>query len=126
MVQHPAYRQRLGALCAVANLDTIPVEERSPPLKELMRDAAKHARDVMFDTLPNPPAAVMLRLSSIARAVYMADSKLFHKLVVQNGICGARNSPTRRAQQRVLKQSNYASSTKVRRGRSYYQYWEKQ
>jgi len=43
-----------------------------------MRDAALHARDVMFEQHPDSKAAVLLRSSSIARAVWSADLKLFN------------------------------------------------
>jgi hypothetical protein len=78
---HPAFKERFELLCEVGELDSLPMNERSVLLKEFIRDAARHARDVLFETLPNSPACTLLRLSSIARAVWSSNIKLYGLLV---------------------------------------------
>ena len=69
-------------LCRAGGLDTMNVVGRSVVLKEFIRDAAKHARDVLFEALLQlfscnySPASRLLRLSSIARAVWIEDLHL--------------------------------------------------
>jgi len=78
---HPAYISRLEALCEAADVGSLPVKERSDVLKDFARDAAKHARDVMFECAPESKVATLLRLSSISRAVWSGDLKLYNILV---------------------------------------------
>jgi len=75
---HPAYKKRMEALCSAAKLDNLPVKERSILIKEFARDAAIHARDVMFESVPNSKVSVLIRLSSISRAVWSGDMRLYN------------------------------------------------
>ena len=72
--RHPAYRKRMDDLCQATNLSVLPVESRSILLKTFIREASLYARDCMFEELPNGPASRMIRLSSIARAVWQKVS----------------------------------------------------
>ena len=68
-------------LCQATNLSSLPVESRSILLKTFIREASLHARDSMFEDLPNGHTSRLLRLSSIARAVWQKDLKLYNILV---------------------------------------------
>jgi hypothetical protein len=45
-------------------------------IKGFAREAAIHARDVMFESVPNSKVSVLIRLSSIARAVWSTDMSI--------------------------------------------------
>ena len=76
--RHPAYRKRMDDLCHATNLSSLPVESRSVLLKTFIREASLHARDCMFEDLPNGHTSRLLRLSSIARVVWQKDLKLYN------------------------------------------------
>jgi len=57
------------------------MEERSCLLKAFIREASIHARDCMFEDLPNGPTSKLLRLSSISKAVWQRNVYLFNLLV---------------------------------------------
>ena len=63
-----------------AELPSHPVEHRGVDIKELMRDAAIHARDCMFQEHPHGKHSRLLRLGSIAQTVRTADHRLHQKL----------------------------------------------
>ena len=71
----------MNNLCRVARLDDHPLPIKSMYLKELMRDAAIHALDVIFNEHPNGKHSRLLRLGSIAKAVWTRDSRLYKILV---------------------------------------------
>ena len=75
--RHPAYKIRMENLCRLARLDDHPLPTKSVYLKELMRDAAIHARDVIFNAHPNCKHGRLPRLGSIAKAVWTGGSKLY-------------------------------------------------
>lgn len=79
--RHPAYRKRMDALCNATDLSRLPVDSRSILLKSFIREASIHARDCMFEDLPNGHTSRLLRLSSIARTVWQKDLKLYNLLV---------------------------------------------
>ena len=66
----------MANLCRVAKLEDHPVEHRSIYIQELMRDAAIHARDCMFQEKTNGKHTRLLRPGSIAKAVWTADHRL--------------------------------------------------
>ena len=71
-------------LCQATNLSSLPVESRSILLKTFIREASLHARDCMFEDLPNGHTSSLLRLSSIARAVWQKDIKLYNILIIKS------------------------------------------
>ena len=77
----PAFKSRLEALCDAEQVNDLPIPERSKVIKEFVRDAALHARDVMFEHEPNCKGAKLIRLGSIARAVWSGDLGLYNILV---------------------------------------------
>jgi len=74
--KHPAYVNRLEALCVAGKVDEMPVNLRSPVIKGFMRDAALKARDVLLATSPESGDNQLLRLNSISRAIWNSDSAL--------------------------------------------------
>ena len=78
---HPLFKVRLEALVAEAELDKFPLHERNELFKEFMRDAALAVRDKLFLDSPNSINNSLIRLGSIARAVWQADPNLATRLL---------------------------------------------
>ena len=82
----PAFKQRLDALCAAVNWEALTLDEQSITLKEFQRDAALFVRDKLFAQDPEDPQCVLMRLSSIARCVWMCDLKLYKILITHSDL----------------------------------------
>lgn len=93
--EHPAYSSRLLALCDAANVNSHPVTERSIGLKDFAREAARHARDVMFECTPESKVATLLRLSSITLAVWSGHPRL-HSILIRESHLGSEPLELRR------------------------------
>lgn len=78
--RHPAYKRGMENLCRVVELEGHCANQRSIHIKELMRDAAIHARDCMFQEQLHGKHRWLLRLGSSAKAVWTADHKLYQIL----------------------------------------------
>jgi len=78
---HPKCRARVEALWAVADTGTLGTSSKRWLLFEIMRDSASRVRNFLFLVEPNSESNDLLRLGSIARALWTNDAKLAHTLI---------------------------------------------
>ena len=70
------FEKRCEALFEVAELPTLSLPDQSKIISEIIRDAAKHTRDAIFESDPLSNQSSVLRFSSISRAVYTGEERL--------------------------------------------------
>jgi len=73
---HPRFHERFNALCDAAGIDQASVVDSSPLIKQFARDAGKVARDTLLAESPELGGNLLMRLGSIARAVFTCDIQL--------------------------------------------------
>jgi hypothetical protein len=84
--KHEMYKPIHDRLCDELELDTIPTFERWEVHKEVIREAARLAKEAMFLEAGGSTEAVNMRLTSIARAVTRNDAKLANILITHAAV----------------------------------------
>ena len=85
--RHPLFESRLSNILEDACLGDMEIEERRELILEAMRETALFVRDYLFVNDPASKPNTLLRLSSIARAVWYNDLKLA-KILTQHSDLG--------------------------------------